>query len=138
MLQAFDITASSPFKALEGDESSDLSLTKEDIYQGSVIMDLVREKLEQRFASLREAFLKVDADRSGYISRGEFREACSNWGVEIDEFDFECLNATYEHKESEKAVDKGIGYLEFINLITNECMYTPGEGEGEIHWQDAI
>ena len=95
---------------------------------GTVLLSMIQEKMDQRFKSLRETFLNIDADRSGYISKEEFQKACSNWGVMLDE-DFDSVNSLYLHQESEKMLDRGINYNEFIALMTGEMHYKPGEGE---------
>jgi Ca2+-binding EF-hand superfamily protein len=96
---------------------------------GSVLLSMIQDKMDQRFKSLRETFLSIDADRSGYISKEEFLRSCSNWGVMLDDLDFESVNALYPHQESEKALDRGINYNEFIALMTGQVHYKPGEGE---------
>lgn len=56
-------------------------------------------------------------------------KACHTWGIAIDEADFDMINSTYQHQESDVNVDKGINYSEFIALIARQTSYQPGEGE---------
>jgi len=50
----------------------------------------------------------------------------------INDHDFESINSLYLHQEKDKSNDHGIGYKEFIALMTGEHRYTPGEGEPDI------
>jgi len=95
------------------------------------LLEEIRSRTFQRYNGVREAFLKVDYDRSGYISREEFRTALANWGLPLTDEEFDVVNESYPHKEAYGEVDKGIGYLEFITLMTDQLGYIPGEGEGE-------
>lgn len=96
---------------------------------GTALLAVIKDKMDQRFKSLHETFLSVDTDRSGYISKEEFQEACSKWGMVLNDVDFENVNSLYLHQESEKSLDGGINYNEFIALMTGEGHYKPGEGE---------
>ena len=81
---------------------------------------------------MRDAFLKLDVDRSGYISQSELKEMCFNWGLQLSEQDFMSINASYPHQESANEVDKGINYNEFIAMMTQLVNYNPGEGESRL------
>ncbi|KAF0775604.1 hypothetical protein AaE_000694, partial [Aphanomyces astaci] len=43
----------------------------------------------------------------------------------------ELLHLSYPHKEAAGDVDKGMGYLEFVNVMTDQLQYIPGSGEDE-------
>jgi Ca2+-binding EF-hand superfamily protein len=47
----------------------------------SKLVEQLARKLEQRFSSLREAFLKVDEDRSGKISKDEITLLCKLYNL---------------------------------------------------------
>ena len=85
--------------------------------------------MEHRYTSLREVFIKIDADKSGYISKEEFQEKCTHWGILLSDEDFNNINATYEHQERSLENDHGINYNEFLNMMTHNMNYKPGEGE---------
>lgn len=70
--------------------------------------------------------MKIDHDRSGYISRVEFRNAMEELGITMTEEEFDLVNATYPHQEASGQPDKGIGYLEFVSLMTGQLTYVPG------------
>ncbi|KDO28494.1 hypothetical protein SPRG_06733 [Saprolegnia parasitica CBS 223.65] len=91
----------------------------------------IRTKLFERYDSLRACFLKIDIDRSGYLSRDEFMFSMANLGLPMTDEDFDVVQASYPHKEAAGDHDRGIGYLEFIKLMTDELRYTPGSGEDE-------
>ena len=93
------------------------------------IISVVKEKMDQRFSSLKDAFLKIDSDRSGYITKAELEETCHNWGIKLSPDDFNALDAAYPHQESKYETDSGINYNEFIAMMTQVVNYTPGEGE---------
>lgn len=95
------------------------------------LLEKVRAKTFQRFDNLREAFLKLDYDRSGYISREEFRVTMAEMGVPLTDEEFAIIDGSYSHQEADGEYDRGIGYLEFVNIMTDEMRYIPGEGEGE-------
>jgi hypothetical protein len=46
-----------------------------DEQRGLIIVDMIKEKIDQRHSSLSTAFCLIDTDRSGYISREEFQQA---------------------------------------------------------------
>lgn len=100
-----------------------------DVFRGQAIVNILRQRMEERYTSLREVFLKIDTDRSGYISKEEFQEKCLQWGICLSDEDFDNINATYQHQESPLENDHGINYNEFINLMTHSMNYKPGEGE---------
>ncbi|OQR85833.1 enoyl-CoA hydratase, mitochondrial precursor, partial [Achlya hypogyna] len=97
----------------------------------SALVNQIRTKLFERYDSLRAAFLKIDVDRSGYLSQDEFMFCMANLGLDLSDEDFEVVQAAYPHKEAAGDRDKGIGYLEFVNLMTDELQYEPGSGEDE-------
>lgn len=59
-------------------------------------------------------------------------QACWTWGILLSPEDFALLNATYVHEEKLGEPDKGINYREFIALMRNHMLYSPGGGSGEI------
>eukprot|EP00607_Mallomonas_marina_P003205 CAMPEP_0182426060 /NCGR_PEP_ID=MMETSP1167-20130531/12531_1 /TAXON_ID=2988 /ORGANISM="Mallomonas Sp, Strain CCMP3275" /LENGTH=453 /DNA_ID=CAMNT_0024607233 /DNA_START=92 /DNA_END=1453 /DNA_ORIENTATION=+ len=91
----------------------------------------ITDRTFQRFDTLREAFLKYDYDRSGYISREEFRVVMASFGLPLTDEEFEAVNRSYPHKESVCEVDRGISYPEFVRLMTGQLSYVPGSGERE-------
>ncbi|CAK4673034.1 unnamed protein product [Aphanomyces euteiches] len=95
------------------------------------LLDQIRIKVFERCDNLRTSFLKIDVDRSGYISEEEFRFCMANMGLELTDEQFMLLQASYPHKEAPGEVDKGIGYLEFVRIMTDELQYEPGAGEEE-------
>jgi hypothetical protein len=113
------------------DGGGDTSLPPQelDIARGRAIINILGEKMEQRYTSLREVFLKIDRDKSGYITMEEFQEICTHWGIILSDEDFNNLNATYLHQESCLQNDHGINYNEFLNMMTHNMNYKPGEGE---------
>lgn len=116
------------------DNGGDMSLPPQDlpvadIARGQAIVNVLAQKMEQRYTSLREVFLKIDVDSSGYISMEEFQEKCAHWGIMLSNEDFDNINATYNHQETCLQNDHGINYNEFINLMTHTMNYKPGEGE---------
>ena len=76
--------------------------------------------MDDRFQSLRKVFRSIDVDNSGFISRNEFKDSCAEWGVMIDDEDFDSLDKLYPHQESSSANNKGINYLEFIAMMTKQ------------------
>ena len=100
-----------------------------DVARGTAIVSVLSQKMEQRYTSLREVFLKIDVDNSGYISMEEFQEKCTHWGIMLSDEDFYNINSTYKHQETCLQNDHGINYNEFINLMTHSLNYKPGEGE---------
>jgi Ca2+-binding EF-hand superfamily protein len=57
-------------------ESGQISAEEEQqlLLRGLAIVQVLRGKMEQRYDSLRETFLNIDVDKSGYISKNEFQE----------------------------------------------------------------
>jgi hypothetical protein len=102
-----------------------------DVARGQAIVNILREKMEQRYTSLRDVFLKMDVDQSGFVSKEEFQEKCTHWGINLCDEDFNNINATYEHQETCLQNDHGINYNEFLNMMTHTRNYSPGEGEGD-------
>ncbi|KAF0697353.1 Aste57867_11954 [Aphanomyces stellatus] len=101
------------------------------------LLDNIRLKVFERYDSLHASFLKLDMDKSGYISEDEFRLCMANMGFHMTDDEFELLQISYPHKEATGETDKGIGYLEFVKIMTDELQYTPGEGEDEADGQYA-
>ncbi|RHY96363.1 hypothetical protein DYB37_003489 [Aphanomyces astaci] len=95
------------------------------------LLDTIRSKLFARYDSLRASFLKMDVDRSGYISDDEFRMCMAKMGLDMTDDETELLHLSYPHKEAAGDVDKGMGYLEFVNVMTDQLQYIPGSGEDE-------
>lgn len=89
----------------------------------------IKTKVFETTKNLQAAFARFDSDFSGYISRDEFREAMAEYGMPMTEEEFELVNKTYPHKESAGEVDKGIGYLEFVSMLTGKLTFVPGAGE---------
>ncbi|EQC26828.1 hypothetical protein SDRG_15339 [Saprolegnia diclina VS20] len=106
------------------------SVASRDPVSGALVGQ-IRTKLFERYDSLRACFLKIDIDRSGYLSRDEFMFCMANLGLPMTDEDFDVVQASYPHKEAAGDHDRGIGYLEFIKLMTDELHYTPGSGEDE-------
>lgn len=132
MINMIDINQLAPPSPSGGDQSLPLQDQEEpvaDIARGRAIVSILAEKMEQRYTSLRDVFLKIDVDKSGYITMEEFQEKCAHWGIMLSIDDFNNLNATYKHQESCLQNDHGINYNEFINLMTHNMNYKPGEGE---------
>lgn len=102
-----------------------------DVARGQAIVNILREKMEQRYTCLRDVFLKMDNDQSGYVSKEEFQEKCSHWGINLCDEDFANINATYAHQETCVENDHGINYNEFLNMMTHTANYKPGEGEDD-------
>ncbi|KAF0697354.1 Aste57867_11955 [Aphanomyces stellatus] len=102
------------------------------LHPGAVhLLDNIRLKLFERFDSLHASFLKLDMNQSGYISEDEFRFCMANMGFPMTDDEFKLLQVSYPHMEAMGKTNKGIGYLEFVNIMTDELLYTPGEGEDE-------
>jgi Ca2+-binding EF-hand superfamily protein len=95
------------------------------------LVNKVRQKTFAKYDDVRKAFMKFDYDRSGYISRQEFRNTMAEMGMPLSDEEFDIINDSYPHKEAPGQPDKGIGYLEFVKLMTDELHYVPGEGEDE-------
>ncbi|ETV98073.1 hypothetical protein H310_09360 [Aphanomyces invadans] len=95
------------------------------------LLDAIRTKLFARYDSLRASFLKMDVDRSGYISEDEFRTCMANMGLHMTDDEAELLQQSYPHKEAAGEIDRGMGYLEFVNVMTDQLQYIPGSGEDE-------
>jgi len=74
------------------DEPGRLTPTVERDFQG--LLDLVRDKVRQRFANPRECFRFVDGDQDGSISRGEMRYFFRAFNVPAEQSDsfFDCLD----------------------------------------------
>mmetsp|Transcript_4357 Transcript_4357/g.6694 ORF Transcript_4357/g.6694 Transcript_4357/m.6694 type:complete len:190 (-) Transcript_4357:40-609(-) len=53
----------------------------------------------------------------------------STLGLDITDEEFDLVNKTYPHKEGVGEADKGIGYLEFVSMLTGKLTYVPGAGE---------
>lgn len=53
----------------------------------------------------------------------------SSLGLDLSDEEFDLVNRTYPHKEGVGEVDKGIGYLEFVSMITGALTYVPGAGQ---------
>ncbi|CAE7426895.1 unnamed protein product, partial [Symbiodinium microadriaticum] len=86
--------------------------------------------------NLQALFSRFDSDGSGYISREEFRQAMKVHGMDITDEEFELVNKTYPHKETSGDIDKGIGYLEFVSMLTGKLTYIPGTGEDSAEDED--
>lgn len=95
------------------------------------LLSIIKAKIFERTRSLQVAFSEIDSDHSGYISREEFRDAMSRMGHPLTDEEFELVNKAYPHKEAAGEVDKGIGYLEFVSMVTGQLTYVPGTGENE-------
>jgi Ca2+-binding EF-hand superfamily protein len=95
------------------------------------LLSQIEQKTFERFKNLREAFLKFDNDRSGHITREEFRIAMANCGLPLTDEEFEVIDSSYPHQEGVDEFDKGISYVEFARLISGELTYTPGAGQIE-------
>lgn len=78
------------------------------------VLMAVKEKISKRFVSLREAFSKIDIDKSGFIDKDEFITACQFWGLRIDDDD---LIAMMSYRSIDD-LRKGINYSAFLDLIT--------------------
>eukprot|EP01041_Mallomonas_annulata_P003529 gene3529-7022_t len=91
----------------------------------------IQDKTFQRFDNMQQAFLKFDYDRSGFVSREEFRVAMATIGLPMTDEEFDILNESYPHQEGYNEEDKGISYLEFIRIMTGQLKYVPGSGQGE-------
>jgi hypothetical protein len=52
----------------------------------------------------------------------------STLGLEMTDEEFDLVNRTYPHREGVGEVDKGIGYLEFVSMLTGSLTYVPGAG----------
>lgn len=98
--------------------------------RGNKLLAQIQTKTTERFDNLQKAFLKFDSDRSGFISREEFRVALSNVGLPLTDEEFEIINESYPHQESAYEADNGISYVEFAAIMTGVLKYTPGSGEG--------
>lgn len=55
----------------------------------------------------------------------------ASMGLPLTDDEFDVINSSYPHKEAYGEVDKGIGYLEFISLMSDQVKYVPGSGEYE-------
>mmetsp|Transcript_4358 Transcript_4358/g.6697 ORF Transcript_4358/g.6697 Transcript_4358/m.6697 type:complete len:341 (-) Transcript_4358:40-1062(-) len=108
------------------------TLSKQESNDVSRMMNLlseVKSKIYEKTTNLKAAFARMDSDWSGYISREEFRETMSTLGLDITDEEFDLVNKTYPHKEGVGEADKGIGYLEFVSMLTGKLTYVPGAGE---------
>ena len=76
-----------------------------------VVHELI-SKLEERFSSLREAFLKADEDRSGMVSIDEIRDLCVQYNLE----DKSEQVIGYFDLDENQALD----YEEFTKVLTFE------------------
>ena len=52
----------------------------------------------------------------------------STLGLDLSDDEFDLVNKTYPHKEGMGEVDRGIGYLEFVSMLTGKLTYVPGAG----------
>ena len=52
--------------------------------------------------------MKIDEDKSGYISRVEFRSAMEELGIKMTEEEFDLVNATYPHQEASGMSDTSL------------------------------
>lgn len=102
-----------------------------DVKQMMSLLEEIRAKILETTNNLQAAFSQIDIDYSGYISRDEFRVAMSSLGLEMTDEEFDLVNKTYPHKEGIGEIDKGIGYLEFVSMLTGALTYIPGAGEQE-------
>lgn len=93
------------------------------------LLDKIKEVIYEKTKTLEEAFLKLDTDRSGFISRQEFSVAMSSMGFVVTEEEFDLINLTYPHHERPDEEDRGISYLEFLTMLTGKLTYVPGFGE---------
>jgi len=83
-----------------------------------ILLTTLRYKLEERFSSLHESFLALDLDRTGFINKAEFKDACFRWGVMLHHGDFEYLHNMFKGEGDDTS--RGIDYGQFISLITKE------------------
>jgi hypothetical protein len=72
--------------------------------------------------------LSLDLSHLASDSRDEFRIAMATLGLEMTDEEFDLVNRTYPHREGVGEVDKGIGYLEFVSMLTGSLTYVPGAG----------
>lgn len=110
------------------------TLSKQESYDVNRMVHLlseVKSKIFEKTTNLKAAFARMDKDWSGYISREEFRETMSTLGLDLSDDEFDLVNKTYPHKEGMGEVDRGIGYLEFVSMLTGKLTYVPGAGEEE-------
>jgi len=97
--------------------------------KAKVLLEQINTKIYERYDGIKAAFLKLDHDKSGYISREEFRTAMANMGLPMTDEEFELVDQCYPHQESFGEEDKGISYLEFSALLSDQLNYVPGSGE---------
>jgi len=109
-----------------------------DLQRGQAILSSLKDKMDQKSKAMYDVFLKIDTDRSGYLSKEEFQTTCQHWGVNLTNEDFDSISATYLHQENALQSDRGINYNEFINLMTRTLRYKPGEGEAPVSKVDVI
>ncbi|CAE7455794.1 CML6, partial [Symbiodinium microadriaticum] len=107
-----------------------------DVIRMTRLLNEIKGKVFERTKNLQALFAQFDLDGSGYISREEFRQAMGVHGMEMTDEEFELVNKTYPHKETAGDIDKGIGYLEFVSMLTGKLTYIPGTGEDSADDED--
>jgi len=88
--------------------------TKEVNLMNNLLED-VRKQIFAKTRTMEEAFIEMDKDKSGFISRTEFRSCLSMMGYFISEEEFDLINKTYPHHEKVDEEDKGISKITKIS-----------------------
>jgi Ca2+-binding EF-hand superfamily protein len=85
------------------------------------IVDIIRKKLEELTKTggmqARKQFKVFDRDGSGIITKQEFAEALSKWGIELSDSEMTVLFAKFDHDNSGE-----INYEEFVRHVMEQGM----------------
>jgi len=79
----------------------------------TVLNDLLRSKLEERYASLTDAFRKVDKSGNGFITAADFDETLRGFGVRVTRASLTALMDRYDINK-----DGLVSYAEFCARIS--------------------
>lgn len=82
------------------------------------ILDHLEMQLERHYSSMREAFLKVDSDRSGWLSKEEFATIFAIYNISISPEDLDALIDAFDADGNGQ-----ISWVEFCETIENGPWY---------------
>jgi flagellin-specific chaperone FliS len=79
------------------------------------LVSMVIDKIGQQWKSIKTAFTKINCEKSGYIEREELTYALRNWGLFLNQEQFEYLYKAFDHDG-----DDIIGYQDFKKTIADK------------------